>query len=399
MLIWLVLGCIGWLGALALGAALWNADPRAAGFDWRLVVEAGARVAAGQSPYDPALLSGAPDLAAVDLFYSYPPPVAQAAALIASTPLLVSLLVLDAVAVIGALVVADRLAARRTDLTPIDVVVPVLAVLPLLFPVTIALVFGNVDVLYPLLYGAVLIAATAGAGTRTAVAGGIALGIATVAKIHPAGVGLWLMVRGLRERRDSVPARAWRILAAALVTGLAAIGLSLVVGGTGPWLDYGRVVGVASGADVVVRANIGPAAQIALLAGLGEETARALHLVVVALAAGATAWAAWSIRDTLVSLAVSATASLVLLPITWYHYPPALVPFAIAALMRARDSGRGREIALLVATAGVVASAAAALPVAIWLAVALVVAATARSVPAAQPTVSRPSGTTVPSGA
>jgi hypothetical protein len=67
--------------------------------------------------------------------------------------------------------------------------------------------------------------------------------------------------------------------------------------------------------------------------------------------------------------------------------------------MRARDSGRGREIALLVATAGVVASAAAALPVAIWLAVALVVAATARSVPAAQPTVSRPSGTTVPSGA
>jgi hypothetical protein len=383
---WAVIGVIGWVGAVLVGAVLWNAEPRAAGFDWQLIVDAGARVAAGTSPYDPALLTGAPGLEAVDLFYSYPPPVAQAVALVSGVPLLVSLLALDALAVAGAAAVAGALARGRPGLRVADVVVPVVAVLPLLFPVTIALVFGNIDVLYPLVYGAVLIAATSGRGMASAAMGGMTLAVATVAKIQPVGLGLWLLVRGIHERRHRQPRRAWSVLAWAVGSGLLILVASIAMGGLGPWRDYATVLSTASTADVVVRANIGPAAQAALLLGLDESVARGLY---VALAAGAlvvTIAVAWYVDDALTSLAVAATASLVLLPVTWYHYPPALIPFALAAVLRGRGTDRDVLTLALVALAGIVASLAIALPVLVWVSVGLVLAAVAVGRPSPQPT-------------
>ena len=65
-----------WAATGYLGVLMFNAVPRIAAFDLDLLVGAGRAIAAGQGPYDPALLRGvAPD--AVDLFYSYPPLVGQ----------------------------------------------------------------------------------------------------------------------------------------------------------------------------------------------------------------------------------------------------------------------------------------------------------------------------------
>jgi hypothetical protein len=130
---------------------------------------------------------------------------------------------------------------------------------------------------------------------------------------------------------------------------------------------------------VVVRANIAPAAQIALLTSADPASAQLLYVAVLTGALLITAAAAWTVGDGLLSLSIAATASLVLLPVAWYHYPPALIPFAIAAVVRATGTPRASIVSVLVTTAAVVASAAAALPVAVWLAVALVLAAVALS--------------------
>ena len=54
---------------------------------------------------------------------------------------------------------------------------------------------------------------------------------------------------------------------------------------------------------------------------------------------------AWRRSDPLESFAWAAVASLATLPVTWYHYPSALLPIAIAALAAGTGStgaGSGR---------------------------------------------------------
>jgi uncharacterized membrane protein YhaH (DUF805 family) len=74
------------------------------------------------------------------------------------------------------------------------------------------------------------------------------------------------------------------------------------------------------------------------------------------------------------SFAWAAVASLVILPVTWFHYPVALVPVAIATASRARGHVFPRTAALLVA-AIVVAALAIIAPVLVWVSVALVLVA------------------------
>jgi len=56
-------GIIGWLGLLWIGATLYAATPPKAGFDLELLLRAGRDVAAGRSPYDPALVAGSAPVA------------------------------------------------------------------------------------------------------------------------------------------------------------------------------------------------------------------------------------------------------------------------------------------------------------------------------------------------
>lgn len=83
----------------------------------------------------------------------------------------------------------------------------------------------------------------------------------------------------------------------------------------------------------------------------------------------------------MISLALAATASLVLSPITWFHYPVVLLPFGALAWVAAREVGPAarRVAAILLGGAVIVAGAAIVAPVLVWLAVASVLVALGRS--------------------
>jgi hypothetical protein len=74
----------GWANLAILGFVGLSKNPRTAGFDLQLLLDAGKRVAAGESPYD--FNAVAHGLEARDLFYSYPPIVAQFLAPLPSLP-------------------------------------------------------------------------------------------------------------------------------------------------------------------------------------------------------------------------------------------------------------------------------------------------------------------------
>ena len=61
-----------------------------------------------------------------------------------------------------------------------------MSVAPLVLPFAVALLFGNLDAWYPLLYGALLLAVLPGASKRVGLAGGAAAAIVVIAKLDPA---------------------------------------------------------------------------------------------------------------------------------------------------------------------------------------------------------------------
>jgi hypothetical protein len=359
-----VFGVIGWAGLAWLAIQLYSTTPRTAGFDLELLLQAGRDVAGGRSPYDPAMVAGAAPVAE-RLFYSYPPVVAQLMALVAAIPSPVMFAAWAAAAVAGLAAIGVSLARRVAPAAPArDVALTLVALTPLIFPLAIGLLFGNLDVFFPLLYGALLLGvlpAPRGSGPAAPPAAGVAAGVAArgagLTKLHPGTRGLWLLVRAARS--DAVR----RAVAAAIAAAGAILAASLLTGGVQPRLDYGAVVRAGGGADVVDPRNAGPAAQIALLVGGGgasaEALARTLQIPVTLGVLFLTAWAAIRLADPVESLAWAAAASLVVLPVTWYHYPSALIPYAVVAVLRSLGSARaGVRIRLTVTAAAVVAALA-----------------------------------------
>jgi hypothetical protein len=367
--IWIVVGVIGWGGILWLGSRMFATNPPTAGFDLELLLRAGREVAAGRSPYDSAMVAGAAPVAE-HLFYSYPPVIAQFMAIFAGVPSGVMLLTWDAAGVAGLAVVAALLARRFSpDMRPSRAVVPVLCVAPIFLPFAVGLLFGNLDIFFPLLYGLLLLGVVARPGSSAPIAGGVAVAVAALSKLHPASLGLWLAVRAVR----SPVAR--RALVVAVVSGVVLVAISVLVGGVSVWSEYIAVVRAGSGADLVDPRNAGPAAQVALWTGAGESFARTLQIPITLLALAVTAMVAWSRRDTVESLAWAAAASLLVLPVTWFHYPAAMIPFAVTAVLQARGSKVATQVGGLVAGALIVSVVAiAALPL-IWVAVGLAIAA------------------------
>ena len=373
-LLWVLLGFSGWGGLLAIGVRLFASTPPRAGFDLELLLEAGRRVAAGQSPYAPIPIAGRA-IQAESLFYSYPPPVAQAMSLFAGLPSWVMLLAWGLAATIGMALVV-RLLERRVR-SGSSIVLPLVALVPYIFPFAVAILFGNLDAWFPVLYGLILLGVLRG-GRRGWAGAGIVLALVTLSKLHPVSLGAWFLVRGWRDRRDRGDRRLsgpWLALAVAVVAGVALVAVSVVGWGIGPWRDYLAVVRDASGAALIDPRNIGPASQIAGILGLGEPGARLLQVPVTLGAFGLTVWAAWSRRDPVESLAWATVASLVILPVTWFHYPVALVPFAAVALARADGAASPTRVRQLLAAAVILAALTIAAPVLLWAAVALVLAA------------------------
>jgi Glycosyltransferase family 87 len=378
-----LVGGLGWIGLVWLGIRLYATNPPTAGFDLELLLQAGRNVAAGRSPYDPAMLAGTAPVAEA-LFYSYPPVVAQAMAVFASIPSPVMFVAWTVAAVAGLGFVARTLAARigaglvassgaGLSASPLVVGVTAVALVPLMFPFAIGLLFGNLDVFFPLLYGMILIGVLPAASTAAASRSGAAASVASVAKLHPGSLGLWLLVRSFRA------SEVRRALVSAAAVLVAVLAISLLVGGVQPWSDYVTVIGAGSRADLVDPRNAGPAAQIALVlgGGSGPALARALQIPVAAIALVMTVVAAIRLADPVESLAWAAAASLVVLPVTWYHYPSALIPFAIAALLRSRAPAPAiaQRVSLTVGAAAVVAAIAIAWLPLLYVAIGLVLAA------------------------
>ncbi len=224
------------------------------------------------------------------------------------------------------------------------------------------------------LYGAFLLAVLPGASRLTQTAGGIAAAAVSIAKVHPAPLLLWVALRAWRERGGPT----LRVLAAAVITGLAVLAVSLVVGGVQPWLDYVTVVRAGAGAELVDPRNIGPVSLIGQATGAGAATLRVLQVVVVGVVALVTVVAALRVRDPLFSATLVITATLVTLPVTWYHYPVALMPVGAALAIRVPASRRWVAAAIVVADVAIVW-----IPL-VWVAVALIVIAAWRAADAGE---------------
>ena len=242
-------------------------------------------------------------------------------------------------------------------------------VAPLFLPFAIAVLFGNLDVWYPLAYGALLLTILARPSRLTLVAAGAAIAVVAIAKLHPASLLLWVAARAWADRGGPYG----RVLAAAAVTGIAIVGASLVLGGVQIWIDYVAVVKAGAGAELVDPRNLGPVSLLGQATGMDASALRIAQVVVTALAVVATVLAALRVKDLLTSLAIAITASLVMLPVTWYHYPVALIPVGLA-LAILHPGARPR-----VALAIVVASVAIAFPPLIWVSVGILLAACIRS--------------------
>jgi hypothetical protein len=183
-------------------------------------------------------------------------------------------------------------------------------------------------------------------------------------------MGLWFAIRAFRERSRGLAV----VVVSAVVVGAAVIAASVLLGGVGLWVDYAGVVRSGTGAVIVDPRNAGIAALIAGAVGGGDSLARTLHLGVGLVAIGVTVWAAWRRRDPLEAFGWAAAASLSTLPVTWYHYPSALMPVAIAAWLRAGQTEIGRVRAAIVGSMVVAAISIALLPL-LWVAIGLVILA------------------------
>ena len=378
---WLVAGVVAWAGVAWIGWTLWNQDPPRVGFDLALLLDGARAVGDGQSPYDPTMLAGGSP-SATELFYSYPPPVAQAMQLVTWLPNGVVLVVWAIGATLGLGHIAGEIARRDRQGEPRSTLIGAKAILtaPLFLPFAVAILFGNLDAWYPLLYGALVLAAFPTSGRWTWLAAGAAVALVAIAKLHPAVLGLWLLVRVVADRDGP-----WRtVLLAAVVTGLAILGASVVFGGVQPWLDYVAVIRAGAGAELVDPRNLGPVSLLGQATGLDAQALRVAQVVVTLTAAVVTVLAAWRVRDPIASLAFAFTASLVVLPVTWYHYPVALIPIGLA-LAITRPATRP-----WVAVAIILAAVALTFGPMLWVAIAVLIVAALRSGSAATVTVDGP---------
>jgi hypothetical protein len=274
--------------------------------------------------------------------------------------------------------------AKILPALPFDTVLLTLAAAPLFFPLTSSLWFGNVDAWFPLLLGLVVLTLPAeglGPSRITSLAGGAALALASAVKLHPGSLVVWLALRG---RARSTRWLYGAVLVGVIATGAAILSVSLLVGGAGPWHDYIDYLRVSSAADLADRLNIGPASQLALLLD-NHGLARGLAVVFAVVAIAGTVVASRLVRDTLESFGWAVVASLILLPVTWYHYPVALIPVAIAAWTRSRGMPQARRVSITLFVAWILADAAIALPVTTWVAMALVLVAVRKSRPSSGP--------------
>lgn len=393
----LVLGAAALVVWAAFGALFMHmyglASPHGAGFDFELLLVAARRIASGVSPYDPAMLSGMATGIA-DLFYTYPPVVAQVLVPFAGLPPIVVIAGFLGGAVLCAALALGSTSAAAFGVPRSRAVLLALVALPLWFPFTLALLFANLDASFVAADAVLLAAVLSRSPWRPrSVLGGVLLGLMVIAKLQPAVLGIWLVARGWRAHRmgtgrDAQNASAqrwsawaklpieWQIAAVALVVGALTVAASVVVGGPSLWGDYLTMLRTSTGTGLLDPRNLGPAAQVSMLLGLGSSAVGPLQAVIELGAVIGAVAAALLVDDPLTSFAWALVATLVVLPVTWFHHFAVLLVVLVAGLARAWSGGvRNRRRAILAVAVGLGVGVVGFGTVAAWLLLVPVLAA------------------------
>ena len=276
------------------------------GYDLSAYLNAGRLVLDGQSPYAPFQLEGtySPHLR---LLYIYPPFTAVAAAPFAA--LFPDYRVANwAWAAIGAallLITTMAIAQRDRIAAGWSLVLLVMAAFAFA-PVNDEFFIGNVHILLAALLGAAWLALR-GPSPRGELVAGALIGVATLIKVFPGVLIVWLVLTGrLRGAVASVVTMAVRAIATLPVTGIQ------------PWIDY-PVVLLNLGAPIDMENVLAPSAWLTEL--LPSAVAR---VVVTVLGLGIVWWATVN-RSQVVSYAVAVTVSILIAPALYHHYLAVLV--------------------------------------------------------------------------
>jgi hypothetical protein len=326
----LVAGLLFVVGLLGVGGYLVAraAEPLEVGqfgIDFADYHAAAVRIGEGQSPYDPAMLSGPIGAEGRDRF-RYPPPFAQALAPLAGLPLSTATWLWLAVQ-LAALLAATWLAGSAAGLrrSPERLLWSGAAVTWFL-PDLDALWKGNVSGVQALLV-ALLVAPSGVAGAAAAANG--------LLKLTPLVMAPIVLLRNLRDAVVLV------------VVGIGVVALSLLLGPAAAWSDYATVVGNLLRGSADFAANLAPAAQLHAISGLSTPWTDLVRFGTVALGVAllllGLLWArrpgGWA------GAATAGVAATLLLPAAvWYHYLALLLPLAVVAWARAGTRSRAALI-------------------------------------------------------
>ncbi|MDP8903758.1 MAG: DUF2029 domain-containing protein [Chloroflexota bacterium] len=301
---------LGLLLLWRLAHFLFGAGGRAWGYDFSAYWLAGRRVLDGAALYTQAQLSGG-YLPQEPFLYLYPPLLA-----VLVTPL--SALFADYRSAMwlwaagGALLAGATvwLVARDAGIVRRDALVVLVATTFALAPVVFELIMGNVHLLLLALLGAAWVGLRRGSSAGD-YAAGVTIAIATLIKVFPVLLVLWLVLSG-----------RWRAVAALVFAAAATVTVTLPITGIEPWLQYPRVV-----------MNLRPPAELssslAPMAALAEWIDFGLARALVVLAGlGMVIWSTRS-QPAPHSFALTVMVSLLIVPAVYPHY----LALAVLALL------------------------------------------------------------------
>jgi hypothetical protein len=304
------------LGALLvfrIGHFLAGVAGRGWGYDFAAYWLAGRNLLTGEPLYTAAQLSGG-YLPQEPFAYLYPPLLATLVAPIAAlfADFRAAMWVWAAGGA-GLTVVATWTVARAAGIRQPRAVLLLIAATFALAPVIFELIMGNVHLLLLGLLGTAWLALRRGSVQGELLAG-IAIAVASLVKVFPAVLLLWLLLTG-----------RWRAAFAAIGAGAAIVVATLPVTGHEAWLLYPRVL-----------ANLGPPSELwsslAPISLLAEWLDFGLaRVLVVSVGLGVLIWSARR-QPTPISFAVAVSVSLLIVPTLYPHYLSLMVlPLLLAA--------------------------------------------------------------------
>lgn len=297
------------------------------GYDFTAYYRAAARVAAGHSPYDPAILNGVVNAKGLGN-YLYPPPLAQALVPLAALPFQVAasiwLLLQSTLLCAGLALAAWAGGARRAAFIVAGVAVLVVTSLPALD----SLLEGNVAG-FIVFAVALLLVAPGRLGT------GATMTIAGIVKLTPLAL-LGPMARG-----------GWRAAWGAALALLVVVGVSLAFAPQA-WADWLQVLRGQMAGAVTYGGNLAPAAAASLvgLSGLAAWL-RVLGPLVGLLLIGA-AW--FLVRRPATAIALALVGSWLVPPVFWPHY---LVALSVPVVYVWSAASLRQRLALLICLAAI----------------------------------------------